>query len=74
MYIVCFCTKLQFLTTFFFFFLLIKVTCGRCNKSMKFKEYEDTHSATHYNLCWKIGDEQLVSNFFLTIVYTFYTM
>jgi len=41
---------------------------------MKFKEYEDTHSATHYNLCWKIGDEQLVSNFFLTIVYTFYTM
>ncbi|XP_060869788.1 uncharacterized protein LOC132944454 isoform X2 [Metopolophium dirhodum] len=35
------------------------VTCGRCNKSMKFKEYEDSHSATHYNLCWKIGDEKL---------------
>jgi len=30
-----------------------------------FEEYEDTHSATHYNLCWKIGDEKLVSNFFL---------
>lgn len=33
-----------------------------------FKEYEDTHCATHYNLCWKIGDEKPVSNFFLTIV------
>ncbi|XP_015366814.1 PREDICTED: uncharacterized protein LOC107163755 isoform X2 [Diuraphis noxia] len=34
------------------------VICGRCNKSMTYKEYEDTHSATHNNLCWIIGDEK----------------
>lgn len=50
------------------FFSFIKVTCGRCNKSMMFKEYEDTHSATHYNLCWIIGDEKLVCNFFYNFV------
>ncbi|KAF0748584.1 General transcription factor 3C polypeptide 2, partial [Aphis craccivora] len=34
------------------------IICGRCNKSMTFKEYEDTHSATHYSLCWIKGDEK----------------
>ncbi|KAE9535993.1 hypothetical protein AGLY_007894 [Aphis glycines] len=34
------------------------IICGRCNKSMMFKEYEDTHSATHYSLCWIKGDEK----------------
>ncbi|XP_025193705.1 uncharacterized protein LOC112593511 [Melanaphis sacchari] len=34
------------------------IICGCCNKSMKFEEYEDTHSATHNNLCWIIGDEK----------------
>lgn len=34
------------------------VICGLCNKSMMFEEYEDIHSATHYNLCWIIGDEK----------------
>lgn len=35
-----------------------------------FKEYEDTHSATHYSLCWIEGDEKPVSIFF-PVVYIF---
>jgi len=71
MYIVGIYTELQFLILFLFSHLLfIKIICGRCNKSMTFKEYEDTHSATHYSLCWIKGDEKPVSIFY-PVVYIF---
>lgn len=38
-----------------------KVTCGRCNKEMTFKEYRTDHCSAHYNLCWMVGEEKLVS-------------
>lgn len=38
--------------------LFIQVTCGRCNQSLLYKEYEELHKSTHYNLCWINGDEE----------------
>lgn len=39
-----------------------KVTCGRCNKDMTFKEYRSNHRSEHYNLCWIHGETILVSS------------
>lgn len=44
-----------------YFPFFIEVTCGLCNNNMQFKEYTENHKATHYNLCWIIGDEKVVS-------------
>jgi hypothetical protein len=43
------------------FSIFVKVTCGLCDTTMLYKEYIETHKATHYNLCWIDKDEKVVS-------------
>lgn len=41
--------------------ILCKVICGRCNKEMTYLEYCSKHCSKHYNLCWIVGEDKLVS-------------
>ncbi|XP_050421092.1 uncharacterized protein LOC126833675 isoform X3 [Adelges cooleyi] len=35
------------------------VTCGRCDESMLYREYEEKHKNKHYNLCWLKGEKEV---------------